>query len=446
MTDTAKKRTPQKDTTPKDTPPKRTRKRVPVKESPPARKPARRKSTRRRKKAGHPMLLSFALGISIGVAVCAIIAMVKLYHIKEPQIVSKNELSPVMPEKQTKPIHKEVQKATSTPVSKKAKPVKTPPATEQSLSSTATAKTPSAPVPNPAPTKAETKIESKAKPKTEPKSEDKAEHTAPPKSGAEVALLPANSAPRIDEVPPAPPIVSPASKKEVFPPAINGARLAVVFDDAGGDVPSCKYCLALPFPITVAVMPGLSHSRECADAARAAGAEVLLHQPMQAQNLNIKPGVLAVTPSMSAKEAASLVVSNMVSLGQVAGVNNHEGSLITENTAVMAAIMKAAQEKGAYFLDSRTTSGTKAGNASSVTGIPYYERDVFLDNSHDKEAIVEQVRRALDIANRDGAAIMIGHVRADDILADTLKEIAPLLRDAGYVFCTVSNTGALLGQ
>lgn len=231
-----------------------------------------------------------------------------------------------------------------------------------------------------------------------------------------------------------------------FPQAAKNAALAIVFDDAGEDMPSLKHCLSLPFPVTVAVMPGLPHSRESADAAYAAGAEVLLHQPMQAQNLKINPGPLAVTPQMSAETAASLVTSNMAALGHVAGVNNHEGSLITENTEVMAAIMQAAKSNGAYFLDSRTTSGTQVGMASTITGIPYYERDVFLDNSRDKAAIIEQVRRALAIANNDGAAIMIGHVRNDDALVSTLREIAPSLQETGYIFCTVSKSGALLGQ
>lgn len=231
-----------------------------------------------------------------------------------------------------------------------------------------------------------------------------------------------------------------------FPRSKNSARLALVLDDAGGNLSSLKHCLLLPFPITVAILPGLSYSRQCADAARAHGAEVLLHQPMQAKNLDIKPGPLAITSGMTGEESLRLVADNIASIGGAAGVNNHEGSLITEDMATMVQVIKAAQDAGAYFLDSRTTSGTKVGDASAVIGSPYYERDVFLDNSHDKNAIIEQVRRALEIANRDGAAIMIGHVRTDDALFTTLKEIAPKLQAAGYVFCTVSQSGALRGQ
>lgn len=241
------------------------------------------------------------------------------------------------------------------------------------------------------------------------------------------------------------PAHTPSSDTAPAPSASGKRLLAMVFDDAGGDLTSLEHCLSLPFPITVAVLPGLKHSRECADAAKEAGAQVLLHQPMQAQNLAINPGCLAITPSMTADEAAELVASNMASLGGVAGVNNHEGSLITEDASVMEAILRCASGAGAYFLDSRTTSGTQVGQASSITGIPYYERDVFLDNSHDKEAILSELHRACTIADRDGAAIMIGHVRADDALVAALKEAASSLEKEGYTFCTVSCTNALQG-
>lgn len=244
-----------------------------------------------------------------------------------------------------------------------------------------------------------------------------------------------------------PPVPHPSAASPVaFPLAGDGARLSLVLDDAGGDVAALRHCLALPFPITVAVMPGLEYSRQCADETREAGDEVLLHQPMQALDLSIKPGARAITPEMKGDEAAHMVADNMASLGTVAGVNNHEGSLITENAEVMAGVLRAARDGGAYYLDSRTTSGTRVGDASAITGVPYYERDVFLDNSHDKQAIIEQIRRALEIANRDGAAIMIGHVRGDDALVATLKDIAPQLQALGYIFCTVSNSGALRGQ
>jgi uncharacterized protein len=229
-----------------------------------------------------------------------------------------------------------------------------------------------------------------------------------------------------------------------IPPAVNHARLVFVFDDAGQNTLQLEKYVTLPFPVTIAVLPGLKYSRACADRVRASTNEVMLHQPMQAVDLTINPGPEAVTPEMQSSRIMALVKKNIAEIGPVAGINNHEGSLISEDEIKIGAVMQAAKESGAFFLDSRTTSQTRVPQASMELGIPYYERNVFLDNSRNRTEIIKQIMRGLNIANTKGAVIMIGHVWSADILPGILIEMYPALRNKGYVFTTVSKSGAII--
>ncbi|MGI5091011.1 divergent polysaccharide deacetylase family protein [Treponema socranskii] len=236
----------------------------------------------------------------------------------------------------------------------------------------------------------------------------------------------------------------PASQLLDIPQAVNGAKLVFVFDDAGQSLSQLEKFVSLPFPITVSVLPKLAHSKACADKVRASGNEVMLHQPMQAVNLNVNPGPGAVTADMQTSSIEALIKENIAEIGPVAGINNHEGSLISEDEMKIGAAMLAAKESGVFFLDSRTTSQTRVPQAAMALGIPYYSRNVFLDNTKDREKIIRELMRGVGIANANGAAIMIGHIWSADILPGILIEFYPALKNKGYVFTTVSNSDALI--
>jgi polysaccharide deacetylase 2 family uncharacterized protein YibQ len=243
---------------------------------------------------------------------------------------------------------------------------------------------------------------------------------------------------------PSSPSVLPSAQYPAIPQAVNHAKLVFVFDDAGQNTAQLEKYVTLPFPVTVAVLPKLARSKQCAARVRKSGNEVMLHQPMQAINLNVKPGPGAVTPDMQISQIESLIKENIAEIGPVAGINNHEGSLISEDETKIGAVMDAARKNGAFYLDSRTTSQTRVSQASMELGIPYYERNVFLDNSKDRAAIVKEIMHGLDIANTKGAVIMIGHVWSADVLPGVLIEMYPLLRNKGYTFTTVTKSGAVI--
>ena len=226
-----------------------------------------------------------------------------------------------------------------------------------------------------------------------------------------------------------------------IPPAVKGAVLVFVFDDAGLNPANVKRYTALPFPVTIAVLPKLSHSRECADITRTSGNEVILHQPMQAVNIKVNPGPGAILPEMSTFEIASVLKENLSEIGPVKGLNNHEGSLITQDVIKIGTVLDVADEVGIFFLDSRTTAETKAPQAALERGMQIYERDVFIDDVITRRVMLSEICRGINIANKKGAAIMIGHVdKSVGILPALLADLYPHLVKNGYRFSTVSNS------
>ncbi len=140
---------------------------------------------------------------------------------------------------------------------------------------------------------------------------------------------------------------------------------------------------------------------------------------------------------MRSGDIVKLLRKNLKEIGPVKGMNNHEGSLITADVYAMGVILDVCIDEKIVFLDSRTNSESKARQAALERDLTIMERDVFLDNTQNRDDIVEMINRGLGIASKKGHAIMIGHVWSED-LAQILMELYPELVKKGYSFETIS--------
>lgn len=256
----------------------------------------------------------------------------------------------------------------------------------------------------------------------------------------EEELLPQKEVPTTPSVTKPEKIIEKPSSGLIFPELTSGQKpgvLLFVFDDAGHNIRQLQPFLNLPFPVTIAVLPGLENSKTCADLIRQSGKELFLHQPMQAINLDVNPGPGAITPDMRSGDIVKLLRKNLKEIGPVKGMNNHEGSLITADVYAMGVILDVCIDEKIVFLDSRTNSESKARQAALERDLTIMERDVFLDNTQNRDDIVEMINRGLGIASKKGHAIMIGHVWSED-LAQILMELYPELVKKGYSFETIS--------
>ena len=209
-------------------------------------------------------------------------------------------------------------------------------------------------------------------------------------------------------------------------PTHGPPRLAIIVDDLGEDLAAARAVLALPFRLTVSVLPHLRYSAEIAEDAARGGDQVLLHLPMESRDTHAKPESIELRSGMSQTQVETALAAMLATVPHAAGVNNHEGSRATADPALMTELMSALHQRGLLFIDSRTTPTTVAYEVAERSGVPAASRKVFLDDNPARAYIANQIELAARDAIRDGAAIAIGHPRPETIAA--LAEEVPRLR------------------
>jgi len=194
-------------------------------------------------------------------------------------------------------------------------------------------------------------------------------------------------------------------------PAEKSVRIAIVIDDLGPDMKPAQEILSLHDNITFAIMPGQPKSRMIASLARQNNREVLIHLPMEPKNKNGKPIPRGTLRSdMTPMEFMTTLTEDVESVPGAIGVNNHEGSALTENKEAMKFLMAELKVRELLFLDSRTNPKTVAYSTAKEFGIKAAKRDVFLDNEGDNPAYIHgQLEELVRIAQKHGSAIAIGH-------------------------------------
>ena len=214
------------------------------------------------------------------------------------------------------------------------------------------------------------------------------------------------------------------------PPRATAARLAIVIDDAGNNLQELRPFLEFPAPLTFAVLPQLQHSEGAARLARSHGHEVILHLPMAAVS-GLYPGPGTISAELSDGEIRRLLERNFASITGAAGTNNHMGSAGTSDPRIMNAVMAYLAESGKFFVDSSTTPTSVAAPIAAKYGVPFMQRDVFLDHDRDPAAIRAALRKGLAVAREHGQAVLIGHASVTAV-AEALFEVYPQLRHRGY--------------
>lgn len=222
---------------------------------------------------------------------------------------------------------------------------------------------------------------------------------------------------------------APGAAPEGVEEAGDRVEVAIIIDDLGSDPRVIDEITGLKAGITVAVLPRQPYSADIARKAKAAGLDVLLHLPMQPKGAHAGLGAGALMEGMGADAAKETVAQDLASVPGAVGVNNHMGSALTEDRPEMKALMAFIKSRGLYFVDSRTTGGSVAYSAAVDAGVRAASRDVFLDDSSDRDEIRRQFKRLIEIAEKEGAAIAIGHPRPATLAV--LKEELPVLEEEG---------------
>jgi polysaccharide deacetylase 2 family uncharacterized protein YibQ len=228
------------------------------------------------------------------------------------------------------------------------------------------------------------------------------------------AAIPANPATPLTAA--TAPTAAPSAESPIKAEAGNRPRLAIIIDDCGQWPATERAFVALPFPLTLSVLPHVRFGSAIARDASAAGKGVMLHLPMSTISGRY-PGPGTITTTMADAAIRSEVTSDLAELPQARGLNNHEGSLATQDARVMGDIADVLARDGRFFIDSRTSSASVGESVARGRGVPSAGRSVFLDNVDDEAAVEARLREAVRDAIASGSAIAIGHPRPATLAA-----------------------------
>jgi len=196
----------------------------------------------------------------------------------------------------------------------------------------------------------------------------------------------------------------------IVKPSEKTALVAIVIDDLGQDLKPAREIVSLPAKVTFAVMPGFPQSRKVAELAMQNNREVLLHLPMEYRSRNGKPAPGMLRSDMTPMDFLNTISDDVASVPGAVGVNNHEGSSLTENKEAMKFLMAELKARDLLFLDSLTSPKSVAYATAKEFGVKAAKRDVFIDNESDNaEYIHGQLEELTRIAKEHGWAIGIGH-------------------------------------
>lgn len=222
------------------------------------------------------------------------------------------------------------------------------------------------------------------------------------------------------------------------PSAIERAKpkIAIIIDDVGLDQEASKRLAAFEDTLTLAFLPYAEDLRPQTIAAKKAGHELMVHMPMQSHRSSADPGDNALLADLSYDEFTKRINWNLSQFEGFVGINNHMGSLITEDPALMVRVMARLRNEGLLFVDSLTTPNSMGKRAAKALGVPFVARDVFLDNERNREYILRQLETTEKIARLRGYAIAIGHPYP--VTMDTLEEWQKTLEFKGLTLVPIS--------
>jgi len=211
--------------------------------------------------------------------------------------------------------------------------------------------------------------------------------------------------------------------------------IGIIIDDMGNHAQLDSQVVNLPGPVTCSIIPYTYYSVWIAERAHAANKEVIAHIPMQAIGAEYL-GRGGLNTSLTQQQFDQVLINDLRAVPYAEGLNNHMGSLLTQQYKQMDWLMQFIQPTGLFYVDSRTSPRTIAETVAEADDVPTLRRNVFLDDNPTPAAISMQFTRLLVIAKHQGMAIAIGHPYPATI--NFLQRELPLLQQQGVELVPLS--------
>lgn len=214
-------------------------------------------------------------------------------------------------------------------------------------------------------------------------------------------------------------------------------QISIIIDDLGYRLDAGRRAIALPGPVSFAVLPGAPRARTLAAMAHDSGKEVLLHLPLQAMPNDHAQEPLGINLHMTRSEFRAVFDLALLSVPHVIGVNGHRGSMLTRHPGHMQWLMQEIRAReDLFFIDSYTTHRSIAMQIAGEEGVSARKRDVFLDPDLRPETVAREFERMKRLADERGSIVAIGHPYPATL--ELLERELPKLAAAGYELVAIS--------
>ena len=166
-------------------------------------------------------------------------------------------------------------------------------------------------------------------------------------------------------------------EKQSIPP-----QIAIIIDDLGHSLSLVESLFDIDCSLTLSILPGLRHSARLAKEMKEAGFEVILHLPLEPEEVSEEYLELGtIMTGMSQEEVRELIAKHLHPLlPWIVGVNTHMGSKATADEDLMRIVLGEIKKRELYFIDSRTAKNSLAFQIAKSLGLRVAVRQVFLDS------------------------------------------------------------------
>ncbi len=195
------------------------------------------------------------------------------------------------------------------------------------------------------------------------------------------------------------------------------AAMSIIIDDIGNSFDKALEIWKIDKSITLSVIPHLKDSVEISQYAKEHNLSLMLHIPMEPMVKQGRDYSFYLTTFDSEDDFIRILRDALDAIPFYQGINNHEGSKLTSDIKRMNLFFRNLDKKRIFFIDSRTSNKSVAAKVSVdhnyLTGV----RDVFIDNEQSVSYILDNLKKAEQIALKKGYAIAIGHPHKESVEA-----------------------------
>ena len=222
------------------------------------------------------------------------------------------------------------------------------------------------------------------------------------------------------------------SSKKYYKKSIikSRAKLVIIIDDV-----THRYQLnlikSLPFKVTPSIFPPNRANMKSQLLAKGLK-HYMVHLPLESNSkaMNRMHKTLFITDSNQKIRERVAEIKKLFST--VKFLNNHTGSVFSQNYNKSKVLYKALLDNNITFLDSRTSKKTTFKKIAKEFKKHYYKCDHFIDNKLDTKLILKEIKKGIAIAKKNGSAVIIGHPHKQTFKA--LKLAKKYFKDINIVY------------